>query len=213
VGIKKDSHVISKGGLRIMKKCLAILFSATLLLVALVVLSGCSPKAQPAQPQQSVQPAAPATQPEVATQTVAPTVAPTPSATTTTTTTTTTTSKAAKSTSTPAHAANAFTAYVNTLPGLFNPASAQGVNCVYQFNVTGSADPGLYWVKIANGTCTTGSGAVSSPTITINVGEQLWFGIVNGSVDGTSAFLTGQYNATPMSSIGYLQNMKKYFTK
>lgn len=185
-----------------MKKCLAVLFSVALLLVALVVLSGCSPKAQPAQPQQSVQPAAPAAQaPEVATQTAQPATKTAPA-----------TAPSASKPAVPAPAAqNNFDKYLAGLPGKFDAANAQGVTCTYQFNIT-SGDPGLYWVKIANGQCTLGDGPVASPTLTVDVGEQLWFGMASGKVDGTTAFLTGKYKAAPMSNIKYLQNMQKYFS-
>ncbi len=121
---------------------------------------------------------------------------------------------------TPAAPTNAFDAYIQTLPGLFNPANAVGVTCTYQFDITGSADPGMYWVTIANGACTVGDGAVNNPTLTITVGEQLWFNIVadsktGGSLGATDLFASPPlYTATPASNLSpYLSSMNSYFTK
>jgi putative sterol carrier protein len=206
------------GGFEIVKKILTVLFSAALLLVALVVLSGCS-KAAP----QATAPVTPAPQAIVPATIVPTTIAPTtiapttiaPVATTTATkapgTTTTVTTKTTTKTVTPAPVArNDFDTYLARLQTKFLPAAAAGVTCTYQFNIT-SGDTGLYWLKIANGKCTVGDGAVANPTLTINVGEQLWADMASGKVDGTAAFLTGKYTAAPMSNIKYLQNMKSYF--
>lgn len=113
---------------------------------------------------------------------------------------------------TPPASNNAFDAYLQTLPGRFIPANALFVFAVYQFNITGSADPGLYWVKIDNGLCTVGDGAVPDPTITINVTEQLWFDIASGKVAGREAFLEGQFTVVPVSNAKFLHNFWSYFT-
>lgn len=103
-----------------------------------------------------------------------------------------------------------FEAYLDTLPGKFNPNNAQGVSCVYQFNIT-DGHPGKYWVKINDGKCTVGKGAQPSPNITINVGEQLWLDIAANKVNGTMAFLSKKFTA--QGDTDYLSNMKKYFSK
>ena len=196
-----------------MKKYMAILVSVALLLVALVAISGCAPKAQTSS-QPTVQAPAPTTQAPAPTvqapapTTQAPAVASQSTTTTTTQTTTSTTNPSAKQ---PTASANKFDAYIQGLPAILVAAKVGGVTCTYQFDVTGSADPGMYWVKIANGTCTVGNGTVSNPTLTITTPEQLWFDIVSKKVNGTSAFLANQFTATPMSNISYLQNMAGYF--
>ena len=165
------------------------------------------------------------------TQTVGITLAGTPPPTTTTTTSTTTTPATTSTTTTPPTTsttttttttapANAFDAYIQTLPGMFNPTAAVGVACTYQFDVTGSADPGMYWVTIANGACTVGDGAVTNPTLTITTPESVWFAIVadaktGGSLGTTDLFASPPlYTATPSSNLSpYLSSMNAYFTK
>ncbi len=113
---------------------------------------------------------------------------------------------------TPPASNNAFDAYLQTLPGRFIPANALFVFGIYQFDITGSADPGLYWVKIDNGLCTVGDGAVPDPTITITVTEQLWFDIASSIVSGRKAFQEGLFTAVPMSNNLFLHNFWSYFT-
>ncbi|SFH06440.1 SCP-2 sterol transfer family protein [Desulfotomaculum arcticum] len=103
-----------------------------------------------------------------------------------------------------------FESYLEGLPARLNPANAEGVTCTYQFNIT-DGHPGLYWVSIKDGKCTTGKGAVDSPSIKINVGEQLWLDIAADKVNGTMAYLSKKFTAE--GNTDYLSNMKKYFTK
>lgn len=198
-----------------MKKYLVVLFSAVLL-VSLLALSGCgkkdtteqTPAPQTTQPeQQQQQPQQPADKPvtDQSSQQATAQTADKPAA-----------DKAkqdAPKTEAPKPAAQPKTPFDNYLAGLpsrFNPANAQDVSCVYQFNITGE-NAGLYWVKIQDGKCTTGRGSVSNPSITINVGEQLWLDIADNKVNGTMAYLTKKFTA--QGNTDYLSNMKKYFSK
>ncbi len=188
-----------------MKKYLAILISIALLVVALVAISGCQKAQTSQQPSQpTVQAPAPTTQaPTPATQ--APAVA------TQTATPSTTTAASTPTASAPKASTNAFDGYINSLPAKLVASKVSGVTCTYQFNVTDTADKGLYWVKIAGGQCTVGDGTVDNPTLTITTPEQVWFDIVSKKVNGTTAFFAKQFTATPMSNIKYLQNMAGYF--
>lgn len=103
-----------------------------------------------------------------------------------------------------------FENYLTTLPGKLNPEAVQGKTIVYQFNIN-DGHPGNYTVTIKDGKCTTGKGTAPSPTITINVGEQLWLDIAAGKVNGTTAYLTKKFTAK--GDTDALSNMKKYFTK
>lgn len=102
-----------------------------------------------------------------------------------------------------------FEEYLDTLPGKLNPEKVKGKTIVYQFNIT-DGHPGQYWVKIENEKCTTGKGTVSNPSVTINVGEQLWLDMASGKVNGTTAYLTKKFTASGNTT--YLSDMKKYFS-
>ena len=184
-----------------MKKYLVATLSA-ILLISLLVVSGCGKKEHA--------PAAPTT----------------PAPTTTTTTTTqpaaTPASEPAKADTTKADAQKPaaeapkpavaektpFEKYLETLPGKLDPAAVAGKQINYQFNIT-DGHPGRYYVVIKDGKCTTGKGDVANPTLTINVGEQLWMDMRSDKVNGTTAYLTKKF--TVDGDTGPLSNMKKYF--
>lgn len=147
----------------------------------------------------------------------------TTSATTTSTTTTSTTTTATTpvtttaTTTTPATTTNAFEAWLQAQPGLFDATKAVGIAGSYQFNVTGSTDPGLYWITIANGQCTVGEGAVPNPNITINTPESVWLAVAADTLAGspkglgTTDYLSGVYTTT--GNLSWLENMSTYFHK
>lgn len=195
-----------------MKKHLVLLLSA-FLLVSLLAAGGCGKKETPpaAETTQNTPPTGqqqPADKPAEANQQTAP-AADKPAA----DKPAEDKSKDASKTDAPKPAApekTPFEAYLDTLPGKFNPNNAQGVSCVYQFNIT-DGHPGKYWVKINDGKCTVGKGVQPNPSISINVGEQLWLDIAANKVNGTMAFLSKKFTAE--GDTDYLSNMKKYFSK
>jgi putative sterol carrier protein/predicted small lipoprotein YifL len=206
-----------------LKKFLALTFSA-LLLVSLLALSGCGKKETPPAPEaaqtpqteqtnqsteQSTEQQQPADKPADAqtAQPVAPSTAEPAS------------KPAEDKAKEPAQAEapkpaapekTPFEAYLETLPGKLNPDNVKGMTIVYQFNIT-DGHPGLYWVKIEDGKCTTGKGAVAKYDTKINVGEQLWLDMRSEKVNGTMAYLSKKF--TVDGNTDYLSDMKKYFTK
>ena len=75
------------------------------------------------------------------------------------------------------------------LQSQIDPSKSAGMNVVYQFVVSG----GPTWhVKLADGTASVESGAAENPTITLTAGSAEWVDIVNGKLNGQTAFLTGK---------------------
>lgn len=100
--------------------------------------------------------------------------------------------------------------YFYSMTQRFLPEKAEGVSCVYQFNITdGNKDK--YVVTIKDGKCTMTKGTASKPDITINTGGDLWVDIATDKVNGTTAYLTKKFTAE--GDTDYLSNMKKYFKK
>jgi hypothetical protein len=153
------------------------------------------------------------------TTTTSTTTTPTTSTTTTSTTTpaTSTSATTTPTTTTSTTTTNAFEAWLQAQPGLFDAAKAMGINGAYQFNVTDTADKGLYWIKIANDQCTVGEGAVTSPKLTINTPEQVWLDVAADTLAGSpkglgmTDYLNGAY--TTSGDVTWLSSMSSYFHK
>jgi putative sterol carrier protein len=151
---------------------------------------------------------------------VAPTTPAAPATTTTTpaapaTTTTTPAAPATTTVTTPSTtvaatpATNSIENFLSSVPSLFNYQKAFEVSCTYQLNITDGADKGLYWIKIDDGKCTVGDGAVSDPEVTINAGEQLWLDIASNKVNGKDAYMAKEFTAS--GKLYYLGDMTTYF--
>ena len=73
----------------------------------------------------------------------------------------------------------------------FNGEKAAGMNCTYQWDVTG--DGGGKWnAVISDGAIAVSEGEADSPTITITVASTDWLDILNGKLDGQMAFMSGK---------------------
>lgn len=72
-----------------------------------------------------------------------------------------------------------------------NPAKVAGMKAVYQF-VIGGADPGVYYLSIADGKGTVVEGQHPSPNITLTLASGDFADMLNGKLDGTTAFMTGK---------------------
>jgi putative sterol carrier protein len=81
--------------------------------------------------------------------------------------------------------------YYDTLPQRFNAAGAKGMNCVFQFNLTGEGGFPFH-VSIDDGRMSTSQGAHASPTVTLTMGAADYLKMVNGKLSGQMAFMTGK---------------------
>ncbi len=72
-----------------------------------------------------------------------------------------------------------------------NPRHLAGMNAVYQFDLTGDGG-GTWHIRIADGAVEIGMGHVETPNITLTAAADQWLAIVNGEVNGRTAFLAGK---------------------
>ena len=72
-----------------------------------------------------------------------------------------------------------------------NPDKVEGVNAVFQFNITG--DNGGSWYADTSGDAPViGEGTHDSPGVTITVADQDFVDIKSGKLNGQMAFMTGK---------------------
>ncbi len=83
----------------------------------------------------------------------------------------------------------------NKMPDAFNPSAAQGMDAVFQFEITGEGG-GSWHVIVKDGACTVGEGPHGSPSVTLTMSGDTWLGMVNKQVNGMQAFMSGQLKAS-----------------
>lgn len=89
----------------------------------------------------------------------------------------------------------------------FNPEKAQGVDATIQFDLSGD-NGGMYWLKIDNGTCTSGEGAVADPKLTVSATGDAWYDIASGKANVMQAFMGGKLKVKGDMGLGMkLQSM------
>ena len=81
--------------------------------------------------------------------------------------------------------------FFDALPGKLEPARLAGMNASFQFVATGDGG-GDWFVKIANNAGEVGSGKVDSPTIVLTAAASDWLALMNGQMNGQTAFITGK---------------------
>lgn len=77
------------------------------------------------------------------------------------------------------------------VPDKINRDKIQGMNAVYQFDITGDGG-GQYYVAIANGDAQVQQGVHESPNITLTISADDFENLVTGKLNGQTAFLTGK---------------------
>ncbi|MGQ9851752.1 MAG: SCP2 sterol-binding domain-containing protein [Aggregatilineaceae bacterium] len=73
----------------------------------------------------------------------------------------------------------------------FNPAKAEGVDAVFQFNLTGE-NGGQYWIRVVNQQAEVHEGVHEAPTMTITASADDYLALVNGDLSAMSAFMQGK---------------------
>ena len=82
----------------------------------------------------------------------------------------------------------------NKMPQVFNADAAQGLNAVFQFEITGD-DGGNWNIVIKDGTCEIAEGVHDAPTVTLTMSAETWLGMINKEINGMQAFMGGQLKA------------------
>ena len=80
------------------------------------------------------------------------------------------------------------------MPEAFNAAAAQGLNAIFQLDITGEGG-GRWNVVINDGACQINEGTHESPNVTLTMSAETWLGFVNRELNGIQAFLSGKLNA------------------
>jgi len=81
---------------------------------------------------------------------------------------------------------------LSLMPLAFNPAAAEGLKAVYQFEVGGDENFVVH-LTIADQQCTLHEGPASKPDVIIKTPAAVWLRISRGELEGPQAFMSGQY--------------------
>lgn len=73
----------------------------------------------------------------------------------------------------------------------FNPAKAEGVDAVFQFNLTGE-NGGQYWIRVANQQAEVHEGVHEAPTMIITATADDYLALINGELNAMTAFMQGK---------------------
>jgi putative sterol carrier protein/putative NADPH-quinone reductase len=92
----------------------------------------------------------------------------------------------------------------------FDPGAAADLDARIEFRI-GGADPGVYHLAIAGGTCRFADGPATSPTLTIEAPSQVWGAISTGARDGRQALMEGAYRAS--GDFALLLRMNQLFAR
>jgi putative sterol carrier protein len=88
-----------------------------------------------------------------------------------------------------------------------SPAKLAGIKGVFQFDISG-ADPGVYSVAIGDGKATVNEGSSASPSVTISMASNDFLDMVEGRLDGITAFMGGKLKVKgDMALAMQLQNL------
>ncbi len=81
--------------------------------------------------------------------------------------------------------------FFDSLESRIDSSKTAGMNAIFQFHISG--DNGGDWqVKLLNGVPSVVPGVAEDPSIVISASDADWLSIVNGSLSGQAAFLTGR---------------------
>jgi hypothetical protein len=83
---------------------------------------------------------------------------------------------------------------------LFDPAAAGDLEATIQFEISG-AEPGVYRLRISDGTCTFGTGQSVEPTLTIATPSEVWARVSSREISGRDALLDGLYEVRGDASL------------
>jgi putative sterol carrier protein len=81
------------------------------------------------------------------------------------------------------------------MPEAFNPSAAQGLDVVFQYEITGD-NGGSWHVVVKDGKCEVNEGTHASPNVTLTMSAETWLQIVNKETNGMQAFMSGNLKAS-----------------
>ena len=81
--------------------------------------------------------------------------------------------------------------FFDALPARFRPDTADGVNAVYQFDLSGE-EGGQYQLHVADRSCRVCDGVHAAPNVTLSMEGKDCIAILEGRLSGMSALLSGR---------------------
>jgi putative sterol carrier protein len=81
------------------------------------------------------------------------------------------------------------------MPEVFNPSAAQGMDAVFQFNLSGK-EGGNWIITIKDGACQVKEGIHDAPTVALTMSDETWLKMVNREISGMKAFMSGELKVT-----------------
>jgi multimeric flavodoxin WrbA/putative sterol carrier protein len=99
---------------------------------------------------------------------------------------------------------------ISLMPLAFNPTAAEGLEAVYQFDVSGDEEFTAH-LRIAGGACTYREGPADRPNLILKTPAGVWLKISRGELSGQKAFLEGQYKAE--GDMNLLLKLKNLFSR
>ena len=105
----------------------------------------------------------------------------------------------------PPEAPSTAEAVIMGMPFAFDRRAADAARVEIQFRVSG-AEPGHYWLRIANGRCESFEGDAPVPNLTVYTPDTVWLRIARGELDGAQALADGLFrfdgDATILAALG-----------
>lgn len=99
---------------------------------------------------------------------------------------------------------------IMAMPLAFNARAAQNARALIQFHVSG-AEPGDYWLRVAEGRCQSFEGVTEKPDLTVHTPDTIWLQIAHGRLDGGTALAQGLYKVEGDYVI--LGKMREWFAR
>jgi putative sterol carrier protein len=81
--------------------------------------------------------------------------------------------------------------FFRVLPGKLDPEAAEGMDAVYQFDLSG-AQGGQYYMQINDGTCRVTRGSHPEPHVTLSLSGEDCVRVLNGQLKGTAVAMSGR---------------------
>jgi putative sterol carrier protein len=94
------------------------------------------------------------------------------------------------------------------MPEALNPSAAQGMNAVFQLDITGQGG-GKWHVVVRDGACQVNEGSHEAPNVTLTMSSETWLSIVNKESNGMQAFVSGTLKVS--GDIMLAQRIEKLF--
>jgi len=94
------------------------------------------------------------------------------------------------------------------MPMTFDAKSAGAARATIQFRVSG-AEPGDYWLRIADGKCESFEGIADRPDLVVHTPDTVWLQIAHGKLDGADALAEGLYRVD--GDFAVLGKMREWF--